>query len=167
MSTRFLFKIDPFLKIKTYCNNKKRLVGSVYVLSYTFFWKNCQEKYGKDVRTVLENTKKSSFYHNWTVRLYHNFYRKDLPNSLTKIYKNLNFFDVKSLFWLFFSNLKLFNINGMTQRFFPMAEPFSLCAHEIQMRMYTSVRKMSFITGYIPPKHYIQCTIIILIMQKH
>ena len=98
MSTCLLFKIDPFSKLKTYCNNKVRLVGSEYVLSYTLFGKNSWEKYGENVRKTAEDAAKSSFYRHWTVRLYHDLYPVELQNNLTKIYKNLEFCDVRKSF---------------------------------------------------------------------
>ena len=137
-STRLLFKIDPLSKIKTYCNNNTRLVGSLYVLSYTLFGKNSWEKYGKNVRKVVENAAKSSFFVNWTVRLYYDFYPEKLQNSLTKIYKKLEFCDVNNLFLPFDPNLKVSNINGMTWRFIPMADPtvFIMCSRDLDSDVY-------------------------------
>ena len=81
----------------------------------------------------MENAAKSSFYLNWTVRLYHDFYAEELQNNLTKIYKNLEFCDVKNLFLPFYSSLKVSNINGMTWRFIPMADPtvFIMCSRDL------------------------------------
>ena len=138
MSTRLLFKIDPFSKLKTYCNNQARLVGSEYVLSYTLFGKNSWEKYGKNVRKIAEDPTKSSFYRHWTVRLYHDLYPVELQNNLTKIYKNLEFCDVRNLLLPFSPNLNVSNINGMTWRFIPMADPtvFIMCSRDLDGKVY-------------------------------
>ena len=122
-TAHLLLQIFQFSKIKNYCNNKTRLKGSEYVLSYTLFGKNSWELFGKKVEKVARDAGRSSFYREWKVRVYHDLYPVELQNSLTKIYKNLDFCDVRNLSLQFLPDLKTSNINGRMWRFIAMADP--------------------------------------------
>ena len=121
-----------------YCNRKKSRAGNEYVLSYSVFGNNSWEKYGKNVRKVAESAAKSPFYHNWTVRVYHDLYPVSLQVNLTKTYTKLEFCDVRSLVLPFADNLKISNINGMTWRFIPMADPTVgiMCSRDLDSELY-------------------------------
>ena len=121
-----------------YCNRKKSRAGNEYVLSYSVFGNNSWEKYGKNVRKVAESAAKSPFYHNWTVRVYHDLYPVSLQVNLTKTYTKLEFCDVRSLVLPFAGNLKISNINGMTWRFIPMADPTVgiMCSRDLDSELY-------------------------------
>ena len=75
------------------------------------------------IEKVAQDAEKSSFYHGWTVRVYHPSYPEELQRKLNKIYKKLEFCHVVSLVLPFLPNLNVSNINGMTWRFIPMAYP--------------------------------------------
>ena len=121
-----------------YCNRKKSRAGNEYVLSYSVFGNNSWEKYGKNVRKVAESAAKSPFYHNWTVRVYHDLYPVSLQVNLTKTYSKLEFCDVRSLVLPFSRNLNISNINGMTWRFIPMADPTVgiMCSRDLDSELY-------------------------------
>ena len=121
-----------------YCNRKKSRAGNEYVLSYSVFGNNSWEKYGKNVRKVAESAAKSPFYHNWTVRVYHDLYPVSLQVNFTKTYTKLEFCDVRSLVLPFAGNLKISNINGMTWRFIPMADPTVgiMCSRDLDSELY-------------------------------
>ena len=74
ITTEVQFSISSNTSSVNYCNRKISRPGSEYVLSYAVFGNNSWEKYGKNVRKVAESAAKSSFYHNWTVRVYHDLY---------------------------------------------------------------------------------------------
>ena len=99
---------------RNYCNSKKRQVGSEYVLSYALFGKNSWEKFGQYVKNAAESAAKSSLYHNWTVRLYHDLYPVELQNNLIKTYNRLEFCDVRSFVLPFFLDMNISITNGMT-----------------------------------------------------
>ena len=122
-NAHLLSQVFQSAKVRNYCNNKTRLRGREYVLSYTVFGKNSWEKFGKRIKTVAENATKSSFYRDWKVRVYHDLYPVESQNNLTKIYKNLEFCDVRNLAIPFLRGLKISSINGMMWRFIPMADP--------------------------------------------
>ena len=124
--------------ITNYCNNKKRKKGSEYVLSYTVFGKKSSERYGKLIEKVAEDAEKSSFYHGWTVRVYHDSYPEELRRKLNKTYKNLEFCDVGGLVLPFLPNLSVSNINGMTWRFIPMTDPTVgiMCSRDLDGEIY-------------------------------
>ena len=134
------FKTAPLngSKITTYCNNKTRLAGSLYVLSYTLFGESSWARYGKNVKKLAEEAEKSSFYRSWTIRVYHELYPLELQKNLTKIYRNLEFCDVRSLVLPFSPNVKVSTINGMTWRFIPMADPtvFIMCSRDLDSDVY-------------------------------
>ena len=124
--------------ITNYCNNKKRKMGSEYVLSYTVFGKNSWERYGKLIEKVAQDAENSSFYHGWTVRVYHDSYPEELQIKLNKIYKKLEFCYVGSLVLPFLSDLNVSNINGMTWRFIPMTDPTVgiMCSRDLDGEIY-------------------------------
>ena len=134
----FLFKMDQFPRVSSYCNNKTRPKGREYVLSYAVFGKNSWEKYGKHVKYMADIAAKSSFYRGWTVRLYHDSYPVEVQNNLTKLYKNLEFCDIKGLVLSFAPDLKVSDINGMTWRFIPMADPtvYIMCSRDLDVDIY-------------------------------
>ena len=138
ISPLLLFKTAALQKITTNCNNKTRLAGSLYVLSYTLFGENSWARYGKNVKRLAEDAEKSTFYRGWTVRVYHELYPLELQKNLTKIYQNLEFCDVRSLVLPFSPNLKVSTINGMTWRFIPMADPtvFIMCSRDLDSDIY-------------------------------
>ena len=121
-----------------YCNNKISGMGSEYILSYTAFGSNYWEKYGKNVKKLAESAAKSSLYHDWTVRVYHDSYPVDLQVNFTKTYKNLEFCDVRNIVLPFSPNLNISNINGMTWRFIPMADPTVgiMCSRDLDAEIY-------------------------------
>ena len=123
---------------RSYCNSKKRQVGSEYVLSYALFGKNSWEKYGQYVKNAAESAAKSSPYYNWTVRLYHDLYPAELQNNLIKTYNRLEFCDVRSLVLPFFPDLNISITNGMTWRFIPMADPSVkiMCSRDLDTVLY-------------------------------
>ena len=140
ISPLLLFKTAPLniYKITTYCNNKTRLAGNLYVLSYTLFGKSSWARFGKNVKKLAEEADKNSFYRSWTIRVYHELYPLELQKNLTKIYRNLEFCDVRSLVLPFSPNLKVCAINGMTWRFIPMADPtvFVMCSRDLDLDVY-------------------------------
>ena len=69
------------------------------------------------------DARRSSFYREWKVRVYHDLDLVELENILTKIYQNLEFCDVRNLSLPFLPDLKIFNINGRMWRFIPRADP--------------------------------------------
>ena len=138
ITTEVQFSISSNASLMNYCNRKKSRAGNEYVLSYSVFGNNSWEKYGKNVRKVAESAAKSPFYHNWTVRVYHDLYPVSLQVNFTKTYTKLEFCDVRSLVLPFAGNLKISNINGMTWRFIPMADPTVgiMCSRDLDSELY-------------------------------
>ena len=138
ITTEVQFSISSNASLMNYCNRKKSRAGNEYVLSYSVFGSNSWEKYGKNVRKVAESAAKSPFYHNWTVRVYHDLYPVSLQVNLTKTYSKLEFCDVRSLVLPFSRNLNISNINGMTWRFIPMADPTVgiMCSRDLDSELY-------------------------------
>ena len=133
-----LFKMNQLPMVSSYCNNKTRPKGREYVLSYAVFGKNSWEKYGKHVKYMADIAAKSSFYREWTVRLYHDSYPVEVQNNLMKLYENLEFCDIKRLVLPFAPNLKVSDVNGMTWRFIPMADPtvYIMCSRDLDVDIY-------------------------------
>ena len=132
------FSFSPNTSSMNYCNRKISGIGSEYVLSYALFGNNSWEKYGKNVKKIAESAAKSPFYHNWTVRVYHDSYPVVLQVNLRKEYIKLEFCDVRSLVLPFSRNLNISNINGMTWRFIPMADPTVsiMCSRDLDSELY-------------------------------
>ena len=138
ITTEVRFLISSNTSSMNYCNRKINGIGSEYVLSYSLFGNNSWEKYGKNVKKLAESAAESPFYHNWTVRVYHDLYPVVLQVNLTKTYINLEFCDVKSLVLPFSRDLSISNINGMTWRFIPMADPTVriMCSRDLDSELY-------------------------------
>ena len=132
------FSLSSNASSMNYCNRKISQNGSEYVLSYAVFGDNSWEKYGKNVKKLAESAAKSPFYHNWTVRVYHDLYPVELQVNLTKTYTKLEFCDVKSLVLPFSRNLSISSVNGMTWRFIPMADPTVgiMCSRDLDSELY-------------------------------
>ena len=93
---------------------------SPYILSYSLFGKNWN-KYGFAVETLAGSAAQSSFYKNWSIRLYHDgkMINNDLEIALKEKYANLFLYNVG--FLPQYGNVSY--INGMVWRFLATGDP--------------------------------------------
>ena len=93
---------------------------SPYILSYSLFGENW-DRYGSAVETLARSAAQSSFYKNWSIRLYHDgkMINNDLEIALKEKYANLFLYNVG--FLPQYGNVSY--INGMVWRFLATGDP--------------------------------------------
>ena len=110
-------------KVKNFCNDGNNYKQNKLVLSYSFFGENWK-RYGRHIAGTARNALTSSFFSQWSVRIYHDNLPEELQESLTNMYENLFFCDIRQVTLPFYNEVApLSSINGMVWRFIPMADP--------------------------------------------
>ena len=132
------FNVVPLNNSINLCSTTYLDISSRFTLSYSLFGKDSWELFGQNVENVAKEALGSTFYGNWSVRIYHDSFPLTLQIDLRKKYKNLYFCNVRELKLSFFNETNLVNINGRVWRFIPISDPTVdiVCSRDLDSPLY-------------------------------
>ena len=136
-------ELDSFIAVPlknsiNLCSTTYLDIFSGFTLSYSLFGKDSWELFGQNVENIAKEASDSTFYGNWSVRIYHENFPSKLQIDLRKKYENLYFCNVRELKLPFFNETNLVNINGRMWRFIPISDPTVdiVCSRDLDSPLY-------------------------------
>ena len=102
--------------IRSLCTSANLKMHSSYVLSYALYRSSRNKTYESYINSVINEVRSSTFYSNWTVRIYHDL--SEVESEVYSRHENIFFCDVRQTPYLG----DLSYIDGMMWRFLPVGD---------------------------------------------